>query len=116
MEVVGRESEFAVVDEFLTGDSSTGALVLTGGPGIGKTTLWDAGIGLAREHGWRVLSARPSSAEAQLSFGALTDLCHGLDEQALAGLPPPQRVALEVALLRAEPPRLAPGQHAVGLG
>jgi DNA-binding NarL/FixJ family response regulator len=116
MEVVGRESEFAVLREFLTGDSPAGALVLTGGPGIGKSTLWEAGLAHARERGWRVLSARPSSAEAQLSFGALIDLCHGLDGQALTGLPAPQRVALEVALLRAQPARLAPEPHAIGLG
>jgi DNA-binding CsgD family transcriptional regulator/tetratricopeptide (TPR) repeat protein len=116
IEVVGRESEFAVLGEFLTSDSPAGALVLTGGPGIGKTTLWEAGIAVARERGWRVLSARPSSAEAQLSFGALIDLCHDLDAGALAGLPAPQRVALEVALLRAEPARLAPEPQAIGLG
>jgi hypothetical protein len=34
MEVVGRESEYALLGEFLTGDSRGGALVLTGGPGM----------------------------------------------------------------------------------
>ena len=72
--IVGREPEYAVLREFLGADSSAQALALVGGPGIGKTTLWEAGIALGRERGWRVLAARPSGAEAQLSFAALIDL------------------------------------------
>jgi hypothetical protein len=40
--IVGRELEFAMLREFLGADVFAGALVLTGGPGIGKTTLWEA--------------------------------------------------------------------------
>ena len=47
-------------------------LVLTGAAGIGKTTLWEAGITCARERGLRVLLARPSGAEARLSYAAST--------------------------------------------
>ena len=92
------------------------ALVLAGGPGIGKTTLWEAGIGLARDRGMRVLRARPTGAEAQPSFAALADLLDGVDLGALAGLPYPQRAALDVALLRAEPAGVGVEPHAIALG
>ena len=88
--------------EFLGADAAAGALAAHGGPGIGKTTLWEAGIAVARERGWRVLCARPSGAEAQLSFAALIDLFDGRRDGRAAGAGSSAR-ALEVALLRAEP-------------
>jgi DNA-binding CsgD family transcriptional regulator len=113
--VVGRDSELARLGDFTIRTSTARAFVLTGGPGIGKTTLWEAAIEQAREQDVRVLSARSSSAQAQLSFAALIDLFDGVDAVELAGLPAPQRTALEVALLRADPagPTHAP---AIGVG
>ena len=55
--------------------------------------------------------ARPSGAEARHSFAGLIDLFDGID---MAGLPGPQRSALEAALLRAAPGE-APRQ-AIALG
>ena len=101
--VVGREPELARLSEFLADERFPKALVLTGGPGIGKRTLWEAGIDVARRRRLRTLVVRPSGAEAQLSFATLTDLLEEVDTGTLAGLPAPQRHALEVALLRAEP-------------
>jgi DNA-binding NarL/FixJ family response regulator len=99
--IVGRESEIAVVEAFLAGDDrGARALAIVGAPGIGKTTVWQAGVELARATGYRVLSARPSGAEASLSFAGLADLLAPVDPAALARLPAPQRHALEVALLR----------------
>ena len=114
--VVGREAELGVLRELVTADSPVRALVLFGEPGIGKSTLWETGLELAREHGLHILRARPSDAEAQLSFAALTDLLDGVDLAAVAGIPAPQRRALEVALLRAEAPLAPPGERAVALG
>jgi DNA-binding CsgD family transcriptional regulator len=114
--VIGRESELAVLRDFLGTASSGAAIVLVGEPGIGKTTVCEAGIAVAREQGWRVLSARPSGAEAGLSFAALIDLFEGVEPAALADLPAPQRSALEVALLRAEPTGVPPEPHAIALG
>ena len=114
--VVGREHELHVLREFLGSERSEGALVVVGGPGAGKTTLWEAGVAMARERRVRVLSARSSGAEAQLSFAALIDLCDGLEVGALVGVPSPQRTALEVALLRAEPTGAGVAPHAIGLG
>src|SRR5262245_9804860 len=55
--IVGREPEFAALGEFVEAEASVQALVLSGAPGIGKTTLWEAGIELAGQRGLRVLSA-----------------------------------------------------------
>jgi DNA-binding NarL/FixJ family response regulator len=114
--VVGRESELAVIRGFVEADARRRAFVLAGQAGIGKTTLWEAGVDLARERGLRVLAARASSAETRLSFSALIDLCDSVPSESLAELAGPQRVALEVALLRAEPEDEAPSVHAIALG
>jgi len=100
--VVGRERELAAVRAFLAGTEPR-TLVLSGGAGIGKTTLWEAGIHVARERGARVLAVRPHAAEAGLAFAGLIDLCDGVGAAAFAELPRPQRRALELALLRVEP-------------
>ena len=86
--LVGREAELAGVREFLSAGTPT-ALVLVGGPGIGKTSLWEAGVDAAREHGLRVLAARPTDAEAQHSFATLIDLLDGIASNELGSLPVP---------------------------
>jgi DNA-binding NarL/FixJ family response regulator len=101
--VVGRERELATLRAFLRDDDVHGTLVLSGWPGIGKTTLWEAGVEEARRDGARILSARPSDAEARLVFGALIDVLDPVGSDELEGLPAPQLEALEVALLRRMP-------------
>jgi DNA-binding CsgD family transcriptional regulator len=115
-DVVGRESEVATLRGFLTPSAGLRTLVLTGGPGIGKSTLWDVGLDIAREQGLRVLSARPTDAEATLAFSALIDLFDGVGSDELVALPEPQREALEVALVRAAPVEAPRGAHAVAVG
>jgi DNA-binding CsgD family transcriptional regulator len=102
--VHGRTAELARIARFL-GDAADGplALLIEGAAGIGKTTLWSAAIELARQRGCWMLTCRPVQSEAALSFSALGDLLEAVPEAALAGLPGPQRRALDVALLRAEP-------------
>jgi DNA-binding CsgD family transcriptional regulator len=114
-QIVGRDFELMALADFV-GGAGARALVLKGKPGIGKTTLWSAAIAAAAERGLRVLSARPSGAEAQLSFTALIDLCDGIDTAAFDGVPGPQRAALEVALLRADPADVPPEPQAIALG
>ena len=100
--VIGRETELAAISQFLETGRPLHALLLTGGPGIGKTTLWEAGVEAGRRHAMRVLVSRRSSAEG-LSFAGLIDLLDGIDVAALSGLAAPQAHALQVALLREEP-------------
>ena len=78
--------------------------------------MWERGLRLARDRGIRVLAARPSGAEAELSFAGLFDLLEGIDIGAVGGLPAPQRRALEAALLRAEPMDAAPERFAIAAG
>jgi len=105
----------AALDEFLE-HRRTQALVITGEPGLGKTTLWEAGQAAARERGVRVLTTRASSAETRLSYAALIDLLDAVDRDDLADLPAPQLRALELALLRAEPSGAPPEPRAISLG
>lgn len=85
-------------------------MLLEGELGVGKTALWREGVARATV---RVLSCQPVEAEAQLPYAALGDLLENVD---LEGLPGPQRSALEVALLRAEPGPRPLNQRAVALG
>jgi DNA-binding CsgD family transcriptional regulator len=99
--VVGRRAEVERVERFL-GDVHDGprALAVTGPAGIGKSTVWQAGVDLAVASGRRLLAARPTGAEASLSFAALGDLLRPIDNAIMRSLPEPQRRALGVALLR----------------
>lgn len=90
------------------------AVLIEGDPGIGKTTLWEAGAAAAEALNARVLSCRPAAAEVKLAFASLADLLSPLVDAEHVALPEPQRLALDVALLRASPSRAQPDQRAVG--
>jgi DNA-binding CsgD family transcriptional regulator len=112
----GRAAELHRIGRFLDQLATRpAALLIQGAPGIGKTALWAAGVEQARRRDWWVLSCRPVQSEAPLSFSALGDLFEAVPEAALAGLPEPQRLALDVALLRAEPGPVPPDQRAVAV-
>jgi DNA-binding CsgD family transcriptional regulator len=101
-EVIGRETEIAAVEAFLDSlHAGPAALLVSGEPGIGKSTLWRAGVASARSRSLRVLLCRPVEAEAGLPYVALADLLESIPQETLASLPAPQREALEVALRRA---------------
>lgn len=97
--LVGRESELEAARTVL--EHPGRALVITGEPGIGKTTIWQAIVDDARARGLRTLCARPTDAEARLSHAGLSDLFEEIDLEALP-LPSPQAHALAVALVRAD--------------
>jgi DNA-binding CsgD family transcriptional regulator len=115
-DVIGRESELATLDRFLdsipTGPS---ALLLSGDPGIGKTTVWKEGLASAQLRRYRTLSCGPVEAETRLSYAALGDLLEPILEEALPSVPEPQRQALEVALLRSPGSGARADQRAVSL-
>jgi DNA-binding CsgD family transcriptional regulator len=112
--LLGREAELTAIDAFLErAAAGSAALVIEGEPGIGKTTLWREAIARAESHELRVLSCRAVEAEAKLSFSALSDLLEPVPDEAFDVLPDPQRRALEVALLRADPRGVRPDPRAV---
>src|SRR6516162_8365792 len=112
--VFGRGRELDVVAAFLDGlPSGPGGLLLEGEAGIGKPTVWAAGVADAAARSYLVLSSRPAESEATLSFAGLGDLLGEVLDQVLTGLPPPQQHALQVALLRQDPPGRPPEHGAV---
>src|SRR5262245_54400056 len=114
-EIVGRAAELAAVFAFVEEEPEAGALVLEGEPGIGKSTLWHAGVERARARGLRVLAARPAEAEQGLAHAALGDLLEEALAEVAARLPPPRRRALAVALLLDEPGEEALDPRALGI-
>ncbi|MDQ3065779.1 MAG: ATP-binding protein [Actinomycetota bacterium] len=107
-QLVGRNEELGAIVGLLDDpEELSGVAVLSGEAGIGKTTLWLAGIDAAAAQGYRILSSRPSEAETGLSFAGLADLLGNAAGEVLPELPPIQQRALEAALLLGEP-----GMHA----
>ena len=102
-EIIGREAELSVVQAFLDRPAEgLRALVLEGEAGIGKSTLWLAGVAAARERSFHVLESRPAEAERTLPYVVLGDLFADAEPEVLAALPAPRRRAFESALLREE--------------
>jgi DNA-binding CsgD family transcriptional regulator len=102
-EIVSREEELASLHAFIDGPhEGPTALVLEGDAGIGKSTLWLAGVEHARTRGLRILSSRPAEAERNLGHAGLGDLLEDVLDDVLPTLSAPRRRALEVALLREE--------------
>ena len=101
--LVGREEELeAIVGLLDAAEQLPVVAVFPGEAGIGKTTLWLAGIEAAAARGYRVLASRPSEAEARFSFVGLSDLLGDVAGDLLPELPPVQKRALEAALLLGE--------------
>jgi DNA-binding CsgD family transcriptional regulator len=112
-EVVGREEELAAFHRFITAED-TSVLLLEGEAGIGKTTLWLQAIALGRARALRVLSCRPTEAEARLSFAGLGDLLEDVLDELLAALEPARRGGLEAAMLLGDRAEVV-DERAIGL-
>jgi DNA-binding CsgD family transcriptional regulator len=110
--LLGREAECAAIDRVLdtTRGGASGALVLRGEPGIGKTALIDYAVAAASD--MRILRGRGSESELGFRYAGLRQLL----EPVLAGvadLPAPQRDALGSSLgLTAQ---TSPDEFLVGL-
>src|SRR5687768_4639101 len=75
VEVLGRDDELRSLEAFLDEKpSGMAVLALEGEAGIGKSTLWSAGVEAARERGMRVLIARPAELESLVAYAGLADL------------------------------------------
>jgi DNA-binding CsgD family transcriptional regulator len=115
--LIGRDDLQCQLTSRLGLDGSEAGLtttVLTGVAGIGKTALWDWAVQSAQTAGWRVLIARCAAAETALPWVGLTDLLSGCDDRLVGKLPAPQRHALAVATLRADPVGPPPDERSVG--
>ena len=112
-EIVGRDEELASLRAFIgQAEGEPTALVLEGQAGIGKSTLWLAGVEFARSRGLRVLSSRPAEAERGLAYAVLNDLLEDVLEDVLPSLAAPRRRALEIALLLEEADETTPSTRA----
>src|SRR5881394_2006604 len=115
-QIVAREEDLASVSAFI-GEAEAGAaaLVLEGEAGIGKSTLWLAGVEHARSRGLRVLRSRPAEAERGLVHVGLGDLFEDVLDEVLPSLSPPRRRALEGALLLADTAQTVVDSRALGI-
>ena len=103
-DVVGRDEELDVLNEFLDPTAAQPrAVVLHGEAGVGKSTLWRAAIDVALRRGLRVLASRPTEAEQHLAFSGIGDLFENVVDEVFPSLPPARRHAMEAALLLGEP-------------
>ncbi len=116
VQIIGRRDELLTLEAFLRDIHAGGqALLLEGDAGIGKTALWGEGLRVAKERGISVLRASPSNSEAQIAFAALGDLVAPALGAGLQELVPPQRRALETALLLRESDGAPPEVRVLGL-
>jgi DNA-binding CsgD family transcriptional regulator len=114
--ISGREGELAGVEAFLDRPAEgPRALVLEGEAGIGKSTLWLAGVAAARERSFRVRISRPAETERTLPNVVLGDLFGDVPREVLATLPAPRRRAFESALLLQEVPDVPVDPLALGV-
>ncbi|WP_433286180.1 AAA family ATPase [Pseudonocardia sp. CA-142604] len=96
--LVGRDADIEAMRTFLERASiSGGALLLLGGPGIGKSAVLDLSAGAAAVRGAHVLQAAGVEFEADVAYSGLNQLLFALRES-LGELGEVHREALEVAL------------------
>ena len=116
-DLVGRDEELAAITHLLlrVAAGGSGCCLIEGAVGIGKTALWNAALELAGQRGFLVLKAHPVEAETAYSFAAVADLLRPVLDEVLKGLPAPQKVALETALLIDGGNDRAPDPHAVSM-
>ena len=111
--LVGRETEFAELEAGLRrAVEHGGAFLITGPPGIGKTSLLNAVAAEARSRGYNSLTVTGLECEAQLPYAGLHQLLQTV-MVSVDKLAPPQKAALLTALGMTVGP--APDVFLVGL-
>src|ERR1700722_3007223 len=117
MTLVGRDAECAAVDRLrqLVRAGASGAIVVRGEPGIGKSAILDYAAQAAA--GFLIVAVTGIESEMEVAFAALQQACAPLTKH-LGQLPPPQAEALRVALglsSSAPPDRFLAGLGVLGL-
>ena len=99
--LIGREGECAAIDRLLdeAGHGRSGALVIRGEAGIGKSALLEYAV--ARAGDARIVRALGVETESEFAFSGLHELVRPLFDR-LGELPPVQAAALRGALALAE--------------
>src|SRR5258708_2868847 len=96
--LIARDRELELIRSILErANSSGGALVFRGEPGVGKSALLDAAADAAVSSGVRVLRAAGAEFEADVAFSGLNHVLSPVHGE-LDGLSEPHNVALSVAL------------------
>lgn len=72
----GREAELETIEASVRGDATDEPLLFSGEPGVGKTALLDAAADLAARYGVLVLRTTALEYEAEVAFGALSQLLY----------------------------------------
>jgi DNA-binding CsgD family transcriptional regulator len=99
--LVGRDIELASIRDALAAiDDGPLVIVLEGDAGIGKTVILRAAVEAARAAGRLVLTAFATEREAPLGYATLTDLLSDVADATTLRVPPRQREALDIVLLR----------------
>ncbi|MGC5342757.1 AAA family ATPase [Streptomyces sp. DT171] len=98
---VGRDALHGTVRDHLAGG---GGVLLTGPPGIGRTTVVSRLTRELGDRGHRILRCSPSPSERDSPFLGLIDLLAAVGDDVLARLGSHERAVLEGALLRSTPP------------
>ncbi|MBO3083065.1 ATP-binding protein [Cellulomonas fengjieae] len=113
-ELLGRRTERAAVDDLLSQARAglSGAVVVRGEAGIGKTALLEHVRSTAQISGFRVASSVGVESETQFAFAGLHQLLAPLLGR-VGALPDPQRTALGVAF--GQQGGTAPDRFLVGL-
>ncbi len=113
METIGRDHERGEIERWLS--SPDELLLIEGEAGIGKSTLWQAAVADAKQRGYLVLACTAAGSETRLAFTTVRDLVADAFDEVAAELPPPQREALAVVLLREEPGASPPDPGAIAV-
>lgn len=103
LQLISRDAELSAVDALLAevATGTTSVLVLEGDAGIGKSTVWRAGVERAEARGFRVLSAAAVASDSAEAYSTLAGLLAEVDTGVLDQLPAPQRLAIDRVLSRA---------------
>ncbi|OHV73947.1 LuxR family transcriptional regulator [Pseudofrankia sp. BMG5.36] len=112
-DLVGRLDEVERLRSVLGETDGAASVLVSGPPGIGKSALLSRARELAAAAGRRLLYASPAAAEQALPFAALHDLLRPVLAEIRPLLPAPRARALDVALLRDDPPE--DGQEQLGV-
>lgn len=117
IEPIARGAEMAAIEDFLdTPADPLRTLVLEGDAGIGKSTLWQAGVRAAEKRSYLVLQSRPAETEQGMDYVALGDMFRSISQEALTSLPGPQRHAVAAAVLVTEGAGAPVDARALGVG